>query len=95
MEAGAASQLKVDAVQKTGSYEQCEADSHVTDNTDIEYDPVNYSRYNKVVGLYFGSHHEHSGNHHEGEREQGSLTYLWKPRSVETKPQWMNGAVTE
>ena len=45
-------------VQKTGLHEQYEADGHVTDNTGLEGDPINYSRYNKVNGLCLGGHHE-------------------------------------
>ena len=42
MEAEAETQLKVEAeaVQKTGPHEQCEVDVHVTDNTDLDCDPV-------------------------------------------------------
>ena len=47
MEAEAEPQLEVEAVQKIGLLEQCQADDHVTDNTDLECDPVDYSRYNK------------------------------------------------
>ena len=39
VEAGVEPQLEVEAVQKTKSYEQCEADDHVTDNTSLECDP--------------------------------------------------------
>ena len=85
MEAGAASQLEVEAVQKTGPYGQCETDGHVTDNTGLEYDPIDYSRYNKVVDLCLGEHHKQFRNHCEGEIEQASLKYLWKPQSVETE----------
>ena len=83
MEAEAEPQLK--AVQKTRPHEQCEADGHVTDNTSLECDPVDYSRYNKVIGPYLGGHHEHPGNHHEGEMEKASPKCLWKPQSVETE----------
>ena len=40
-------------------------DDHVIDNTDLEGDPVDYSRYDKVAGLCLGGHHEYSGNHCE------------------------------
>ena len=83
MEAGAEPQLEV--VQKTGSYEQCEADNHVTDNTSLECDSVDYSRYNKVTGLCLNGHHEYSRNHREGEMEQVSPKCLWKPQSAETE----------
>ena len=53
-------------VQKTGLREQCKADDHVIDNTGLEGDPIDYSRYNKVVGLCLGGHHEYSRNHCEG-----------------------------
>ena len=66
-------------VQKTGLHEQYEADGHVTDNTGLEGDPINYSRYNKVNGLCLGGHHELSGNHREGEMEQASPKCLGKP----------------
>ena len=95
MEAEANPQLEVEAVQKTGLHEQCEADDHVTDNTSLEGDLVDYSRYNKVAGLCLGGHHEYSGNHRVGEMEQASLKCMGKPQSVETESQWMNGAVTE
>ena len=38
-------QLEVEAVHKTGLLEHCEADDHVTDNTSLEGDLVNYSMY--------------------------------------------------
>ena len=53
----------MEAVQKTGLHEQCEADGHVTDNTGLEGDPIDYSRYNKVDNLCLGGHHEYSWNH--------------------------------
>ena len=56
----------MEAVQKTRLHELCEANDHVADNIGLEGDPVNYSRYNKVVGLSLGGHHEYSGNHCEG-----------------------------
>ena len=65
MEAEAEPQLEVEAVQKTGPHEYCEANDNVTDNTGLECDPVDYNRYNKVVGLCLGGHHKHSGNHHK------------------------------
>ena len=95
MEAEAEPQLEVEAIQKTRSHEQCEANSHVTDNTDLEYDPIDYSRYNKVAGLCLVGHHEHSENHRKGEMEQASPKCLWKPQSTETESQLMNGVVTE
>ena len=70
-------------------------DNHVTDNTVLECDPVDYSRYNKVVGPCLGGHHEYSRNHHEGEMEQASLECLWIPQSAETELHWMNDVVTE
>ena len=66
-------------VQKTRPHEQCEADGHVTDNTGLECDPVDYSRYNKVVVLCIGCHHEHSRNHREGEIEKASTKCLCEP----------------
>ena len=66
MDAEVDPQLEVEAVQKTRLHEQREVDDHVTDNTSLEGDPVDYSRYNKVVGLFLGGHHEYSGNHCEG-----------------------------
>ena len=84
MEAGAEPQLEVEAIQKTRPYEQCEANDHVTDNTGLECDRVNYSRYNKVASLCLDGHHEHFGNH-EDEMEQASPKCLWKPQSAETK----------
>ena len=66
MEAEDGPQLEVEAVQKTGLHEQCKADDHVTDNTGLEGDPVDYSRYNKVDGLCLSGHHEYSRNHCEG-----------------------------
>ena len=95
MEARADPQLRVEAVQKTRLHDQCEADNHVTDNTSLEGDPINYNRYNKVVGLCLGGHHEYSGNHREGETEQASLKCMGKPQSVKIESQWVNGAVTE
>ena len=87
METGAEPQLEVDveveAVQKTGLYEQCEADDHVTDNTGHACDPVDYNRYNKVVSLCLSGHHKHSRNHREDEMEQASPKCLWKPQSAE------------
>ena len=41
----------------TGLHKQCEADDHVTDNTCLECDSVDYSRYNEVAGLCFSGHH--------------------------------------
>ena len=79
MEVEAKPHLEVEAVQKIGPHEQCEADNHVTDNTGLECDSVDYSRYNKVVGLCLDGHHKYSGNHYEVEMEQASLKYLWKP----------------
>ena len=58
-------QLEVEVVQKTMLHERCEADGHVTDNTGLEGDPVDFNRYNKVDGLCLGSHHEYSKNHRE------------------------------
>ena len=78
-------QLEVEAVQKTGLHEQCEADDHVTDNICHECDPVYYSRYNEVTGLCLGGHHEYSGNHREGEMEQALPKSHWKPQRAETK----------
>ena len=63
-------QLEVEAVQKTRLHDQCEADNHAIDNTCLECDPVYYSRYNEVTGLYLDGHHEYSENHHEGEMKQ-------------------------
>ena len=60
-------------------HKQCETDDHVTNNTNLKSDPINYNRYNKIVGLCLGGHHEHSENHHEGEMEQASPKCLWKP----------------
>ena len=60
-------------------------DDHVIDNTGLECEPVDYSRYNEVVGLCLNGHHEYSENHHEGEMEQASPKSLWKPQSVETE----------
>ena len=51
MEAEVDPQLEVEAVQKTGLHEQCESDDHVIDNAGLEGDPIDYNRYNKVVGL--------------------------------------------
>ena len=62
-------QLEVEALQKTGLHEQCEADDYVTYNTGFEGDLVDYNRYNKVVGLCLSDHHEYSGNHREGYME--------------------------
>ena len=59
-------------VQKTGPHEECKADDHVTDNTGLECDPIDYSRYNKVTALCYGCHHEHSKNYNEGEIEKAS-----------------------
>ena len=95
MEAEAEPQLEVEAVKKIGLLEQCEADDHVTDNTDLECDPVDYSRYNKVASLCLGGHREYSKNHHEDKMEQASPKFLWKPQSAETESQWMNDVVTE
>ena len=69
MEAGVDTQLEVEKVQKTRLHEQCEEEDHVTDNTGLEGDPIDYSRYNKVFSLCLGSHHKYSGNHREGETE--------------------------
>ena len=84
MEAEVDPELEVEAVQKTGLHEQCEV-GYVTDNTSLDGDPIDYSKYNKVVSLCLGGHHEYSENHHKGEMEQASLKCLWKPRSVETE----------
>ena len=81
------------AVQKIRQHEQCEANYLATNNTCLECDPVYYSRYNEVVGLYLCGHHEYSRNHHEGEMEQALPKSHWKPQRVETESQWMNGAV--
>ena len=72
-------------VQKTRPHEQCEADSHVTDNTGLECDPVDYSRYNKVAVICIGCHHEHSRNHREGKIEKASTKCLWEPQSAESE----------
>ena len=85
----------MEAVQKNGPHEQYKADGHVTNNTSLECNPVDYNRYNKVVGFCLGGHHEYSRNHHEGEMEQASPKCLWKPQSDEIESQWMNGVVTE
>ena len=69
----------MEAVQKTGPHEHCELDDHIIDNIGLKCDPVDYNKYNKVVGLCVGGHHEHSGNHREGEMEQASPKCLWKP----------------
>ena len=45
---------QVEAIKKIGPHEQCMVDDHVTDNTGLEGDPLDYSRYNKVVVLYLG-----------------------------------------
>ena len=66
MEAEVDPQLEVEAVQKTGLHEQCEVDDYVIDNIGLKGDLVDYYRYNKVVGLCLGGHHEYSGNHLEG-----------------------------
>ena len=66
MEAEADPQLEVESVQKTRLHEKCKADGQVTDNTSLEGDPIGYNRYNKVVGLCLGDHHEYSENHREG-----------------------------
>ena len=58
-------QLEMEAVQKTGLHEQCAADDHVTDNTGLEGDLIDYSRYNKVVSLCLGGHHEYFENYCE------------------------------
>ena len=60
-------------------------DDHVTNSTGLKCDPIDYSGYKKVVGLCLGGHHEYFRNHHEGEMEQASLKYLWKPQNVETE----------
>ena len=66
MEAEVDPQLEAEAVQKTRLHEQCEADDHVTNNTSLEGDPIDYSRYNKVASLCLSGHHEYSRNHCEG-----------------------------
>ena len=87
-------QLKVEAVQKTVLHEQCEANDHVTDNTCLECDPINYNRYNEVVGLCLEGHHEYSRNHRKGEMEQALPKSHWKPQRAKTESQWTNGVVT-
>ena len=82
-------------VQKTGLHEQCEADDHVTDNTYLECEPIYYSRYNEVVGLYLSGRHEYSRNHHEGEMEKALPKSNRKLQRAETESQWMNGAITK
>ena len=41
-------------------------DDHVTNNTNLEGDSIDYNRYNKVVGFCLSGHHEYFGNHYEG-----------------------------
>ena len=95
METEADPQLEVEKVQKTRLHQQCEANDHVIDNTCLECDPVYYSRYNEVAGLCLSSHHKYSMNHNEGEMEQALPKSHWKPQRVETKWQWINGAITK
>ena len=88
-------QLEVEAVQKIGLHEQCKADNHVIDNTCLKCDPVDYNRYNEVVGLCLDGHHEYSDNHNEGEMEQALPKSHRKSHRAKTKSQWMNRTVTE
>ena len=87
--------METEAGKKTGRHEQCEADNHVTDNICLKCDLIYYSRYNEVVGLCLGGHHEYSGNHSKGDMEQALPKSHWKPQRAETESQWMNCAVTE
>ena len=82
---GLEAEPQVEAVKKTRPHEQCVVDDHVTDNTGLEGDPLDYSRYNKVVVLCLGCHHEHSRYYHEGEIEKASLKCLWESQSTETE----------
>ena len=70
-------------------------DDNVTDYTGLKCDPRDYSRYNKVAILCFGCHHEHSGNHREGEIQKASPKCLGEPQGAKTESQWMNDVVTK
>ena len=73
---GSKAESKVEAIRKTEPHEQCMVDDHVTDNTCLECDPLDYSRYNKVVVFYLGCHHEHFKSHRKGEFEKALLKCL-------------------
>ena len=86
---------QVEVVQKTEPHEQCVVGGHITYNTDLECDPLDYNRDNKVIVLCLSCHHEHSGIHHEGEIEKASPKCLWEHRGAKTESQWLNGVVTK